>query len=48
MVQLSMVTEERDNLRNTVHQLKRPKNEEAGDEGGTVVQVLKFYVVLLL
>ncbi|XVF75090.1 hypothetical protein PTKIN_Ptkin13bG0160300 [Pterospermum kingtungense] len=40
---LSMVNEERDNLRNIVHQLKRPKNEAAGDEvaSGTAVQELE-------
>ena len=45
-----MVTEERDKLRNIINELKRPKNEEAGDEaaGGMVVQVLKFYAVSLL
>ena len=39
----SMVTEERDKLRNIINELKRPKNEEVGDEvaGGTVVQKLE-------
>ncbi|XWS16638.1 hypothetical protein CRYUN_Cryun34aG0108000 [Craigia yunnanensis] len=47
---LSMVTEERDELRNIINELKRPKNEETGDElaSGTVLQVLKFYAVSLL
>ncbi|XP_022721324.1 mitotic spindle checkpoint protein MAD1 [Durio zibethinus] len=40
---LSMVTEERDRLRNVINELKRPKNGEAGDEvaSGTVVQELE-------
>ncbi|XWS16637.1 hypothetical protein CRYUN_Cryun34aG0108000 [Craigia yunnanensis] len=40
---LSMVTEERDELRNIINELKRPKNEETGDElaSGTVLQELE-------
>ncbi|XP_021298345.1 mitotic spindle checkpoint protein MAD1 isoform X1 [Herrania umbratica] len=40
---LSVVTEERDKLRNVIDELKRPKNEEAGDQvaSGNVVQELE-------
>ncbi|PPR97804.1 hypothetical protein GOBAR_AA22862 [Gossypium barbadense] len=40
---LSMVTEERNKLSNAINELKRHKNEEAGDEvaSGTVVQELE-------
>ncbi|GMI86128.1 mitotic arrest deficient 1, NITRIC OXIDE-INDUCED EARLY COTYLEDON SENESCENCE 1 [Hibiscus trionum] len=40
---LSMVTEERDKLRNVINESKKHKNEEAGDEvaSGTVVQELE-------
>ncbi|XWS11566.1 hypothetical protein CRYUN_Cryun37aG0009000 [Craigia yunnanensis] len=43
ILQHFMVTEERDKLRNIINELKRPKNEEAGDEvaSGTVVQELE-------
>lgn len=36
-----MVTGERDNLRNVINELKRSKNDEAGDfaASGTLVQV---------
>ncbi|KAE8007886.1 hypothetical protein FH972_004445 [Carpinus fangiana] len=40
---LSMVTEERDELRNLVNEFKRPKNDEAGNEtvSGAVLQELE-------
>ncbi|XP_062176281.1 mitotic spindle checkpoint protein MAD1 isoform X2 [Alnus glutinosa] len=40
---LSMVTEERDELRNLVNEFKRPKNDEAGDKAvsGAVLQELE-------
>ena len=40
-LQLGMVTEERDQLRNAVNELKKQKNVEAGDEtvNGTLLQV---------
>lgn len=49
-MQLSVVTEERDKLRNVIDELKRPKNEEAGDEAasGNVVQVLNSFAISLL
>ncbi|XP_039060342.1 mitotic spindle checkpoint protein MAD1-like isoform X1 [Hibiscus syriacus] len=45
---LSMVTEERNKLRNVINESKRHKNEEAGDEmtSGTVVQELESSLVL--
>ena len=44
ILQLAVVTGERDNLRNIINELKRPKNEEAAEvASGIVVQVLKFY-----
>jgi hypothetical protein len=38
-----MVTEERDRLKNVVNELKRPKNDQGGDEAasGVLLQVLE-------
>ena len=46
---LSMVTDERDNLKNIVKELKKSKNSEAGDQEasgtGTLVQVGNFFLL---